>query len=237
MSSGGLNALATTLAILSAGRLPDWTVAERSSILTAIPSGSNGVALQDRVVAHVGVNLRSSLAGRTARLSVTTLDLAATYSVTVDGVACSHNAATLPDTTLAQVLQGIATAVNTTAASIAQATVDADTNEVVIRSLGVEGVAITAFAASGTGVIAVEAEPVSADVELWVEHIGLTGWFQLERHVVDRKGLALPHREVAGMSRLAVRLANVVGHPSDASGVTIRAARVAIGPCRVEPST
>ena len=90
--AGGLYAIATELAVLASGRLPEWTDAFRSEVLTAIPSGSAGLALQSRVLTHVAVDLRANISGRTARIAVGALDLTATYTVTIDGVACAYDA-------------------------------------------------------------------------------------------------------------------------------------------------
>ena len=240
--AGGLYAIATELAVLASGRLPEWTDAFRSEVLTAIPSGSAGLALQSRVLTHVAVDLRANISGRTARIAVGALDLTATYTVTIDGVACAYDAGGGGAATLADVLAGIAAAITTSASALVVATVDSTEEEVQIRSLASTGVAVTAFTATGTGALTCEAEPASADVEIYCQTVApVTGWRLLAASAgggvvtVDHKGLAtmVP---TAGLTRLAVRLTNLTGHPTDAAGVSLVPYRAAIGPAKLEPA-
>lgn len=236
--AGGLYALSNEIAVLSGGRLPEWTSLERSAVLTDRPSGSAGLALQSRVVTHLAMDLRRNVAGRTAYLRIANVDVTATYSVQINGVSCSYDAGAAGAADLQDVLDGIAAEIDASdpggGADWVATAVDADNQSVQFRSGNEHGMVINGFSPTpGSATMTCEAEPLGADVEVWVQHVGLDSWrrgFTFE-NLRDNQAEVFP---TAGLTRLALRATNLLGPPGEDSGVSLLPYRMSIGPARVE---
>lgn len=139
--------------------------------LSAIPPTGGGHATDRELSGIGGFHLRRGIT-RTARISMGTLDLTATYTITLDDgttpQAASHDAAAAGDATAGDVLAGIAAAIAGTSGTnaIAAAAYDADAAEVLITWRARVATGISA-AATGTGVLAVDADPESATAILY----------------------------------------------------------------------
>lgn len=113
---------------------------------------------------------------RTARITVSTLDLAATYNVTLNGTAVAYNALSGGAADEEDVIQGIRDAINgnatLTAAGITAAADDSDgdgSDDVVIVTRNVTtDYPVDAFSATGTGVLAVTADAVDCDASVYL---------------------------------------------------------------------
>jgi hypothetical protein len=89
MSSAGFQK-ANSLAVLFAGRRPQWE--EQDAYTGAPATAAAGVALQDSVVTLLVVALRSEVHRRFADVTMGVLNVAATYTVTINGNAITFAA-------------------------------------------------------------------------------------------------------------------------------------------------
>lgn len=96
MSSGFQ--LANTLAVLFAGRNPQWD--EQTSYTGAPETAAAGIDMQDSVVTLLVIALRSEVHRRIADVTMSVLDVAATYTVNVNGNAMSFATPADEDTLL-----------------------------------------------------------------------------------------------------------------------------------------
>lgn len=241
--------IATRLAILSQARRGMW---ESPADFTGPPdSAGAGVDLADAVRTWVAVNMRENVHTRTSRVTITTLDLTATYSITInDGggaVSASYDAAAGAAADEEDVILGLRDAINGAAGiGVTAVAEDSDAGGTydTIRITGdaEADYAITAFSATGTGVMAVEADPVSASMRLfWTARarVGSTapsGWRGSHTaEVIDYRGF-MPEEPYfsGGKGRLFVQLSSITGHASDAAAVTINNPTVHVGPCLSE---
>lgn len=226
----GLFEGANELAILSVGRNPSWVT---QAAFTGRPaSASAGAHTQEAVRTLIEVNLREDPHHRTARVTVTTLDLTATYTVTVDGVACAYNAGGAGAADLGDVLDGIAAAINAAAVSdIVEAEVDDET--VVVTGLGGDHWSV-AIAATGTGVLACETDYALGRAQVWLLPAGAspsTTWRAPRDGLMDVETTGLSERlDTAGFDRVYVELLDLAGL-GDGATVTFADPVVRLGPC------
>lgn len=243
---------ATQLAVLLAGRDPAW--AEQSTTDNDKPPQSvgSGVALSDTVRTLLYIALREDARGRTCRYAVTTVDLTATYGVTIDGNVVSYDANAGGAIDIVDVVEGIRDAILADApgaADVVVATVedsddDGDADTVVIRGLGEADYSFEGTA-GGTAVVALTAELVGADARVWYKpgtaptFTAPTAWVSPGPDLVLTGRGYLERLQTGGLSRLFVQLNNRIGHGGDAAAgepVTYVEPAVRIGPCILETS-
>lgn len=238
---------ATQLSILLAGRAPVWSELATGT-LTPPTAANSGVYLVGavRLLVHVAMRLRAH--HRTTRLTVTTTDLTATYTLNIDGNSVAYDAAADSAASAEDVIVGLqaAIAANGTIAAIVTASA-LDTggspglDTVELRGVGEADYAI-AFTATGTAVVAAVADPTAAELRMWwamgarVESVAPVPWvWEGDVLTLDRRGRVL-RRDCAGMDRLHVQLSARRGHAGDGSTVTLFTPAISIGPCLSEVS-
>jgi hypothetical protein len=171
----GLLALSYLTANLASARNP--VLASGGYDPTAIPSNAGGAAIDQCMVADAHVTLRLSPWYRTAYVDVTTVDLAATYTVTVAGTAVASAG---PSVSKATLLTRIATDINADAtvglivtADVFDFTGAGDGSGDMVRLVGKAGTVYRslspttwsiAASAGGTGAVAVYADAEAAEV-------------------------------------------------------------------------
>jgi hypothetical protein len=230
--------IANELAILAGGRNPQWV--EQEDYDGAPTSAGDGVHLEDSLKTLVDVRLREDVHRRTARVTVTTLDLTANYTVTINGTAC---AATGPFADRAEVINDLVTAINGSgiASAVTASAADEDSGVSGVDTVKIVGDTETDFSidisATGTGVLACEADAVSAEMQIYVTYGGTNapdGWrAPLEcQWTLDVLGFG-ERFDTPGIDRMYVGLSSIDGHANDGASVTY-APTVHIGPCVTE---
>lgn len=245
MASSDIYTTATELAVLASGRAPAWTVAQVPTQINAPLDGAYGVPLQGAVRTLVHVALRENAHRRAAKITIDTLDLAATYTVRINNVATTYNAAIEAPADEVELLSGLADAINanTGVNQVVIASVTSGTGGDWLNIRGqtgyYQGWALRTTV-TGSAVLVVEAEPEAAIVRLWWKggaQIGTTPPAQWaasqDRHEIDWRGF-LQRFDSAGLDRLHVQLERLVGFPGDGAEVSLYDARVGIGPCLSE---
>lgn len=235
--------IANDLAILAAGRNPQW--ASQSGGFAGTPDGDgDGLYLEDSVVTLVDVGLREEVHRRTARVTATTLDLAADYTVTINGTACVATGAHADRDAM---INELVAAINASAqAGVVTATAvdDDDVAGGVDTTVLIRGDVDTEFSidisATGTGVLACVADASSAVLRMW--HTYATngddtpdGWrhpFDAE-YTIDWRGFG-ERFSTSGLDRLFVEVDDIAGHASDGGSVTYTDPVIRIGPCVTE---
>lgn len=226
----GLNLTAIELAVLAAGRLPEWTQASGAEILVDVPGTGDGAPMQSRTRTAWALDLRANPAKRAAYLTIVDADdpdLAAVYAVEVNGVACAYDADAEGATELGDIVDGLAAVI----ASTAPDGITASSDGTSIRILaGFDSFAVTDFSAATCEVVA---EPDFAEVQVWGQAVGLPGWRLLHTGPVGPEGAA-GLLDTGGLSRVALRLVHARGAPTDDADVVIAAHSAAVGPARLE---
>ncbi len=235
----GMLSLSNELAVLAAGRVPQWStqLGHDGTVATdadAYPSSATaGVDLLNTLQAIVAVEMRAAVHRRRAVVTVTTLDLTADYTVTIDGTGCT---ATGVHADLDALLTELALIINTNVPSVVTATADLTANTVTIVSDTNADYTIT-MSATGAGVLAIEADPTTATMRIWAKCRSSSApstWIQ----VLDQE-FALTHVgflerfDVAALDRLYIEVASVDG-TGDGASVTYTAPTIKIGPCVAE---
>lgn len=238
------------LAILSAGRVPSWVEQspyEGTAAFAGAPaSAASGVPMNDAVVAVIAVEMRQTAHYRTARVTVTTVDLAATtYTVTINGTA--HNVApAFADR--AEIISDLVTAINggAQAALVTASSADEDDsitgNDTLLIVGDVEAdFTIGVSVAGGTGVLACKADPSSGTLRVWVKAEGSdvteptrpTAWLHPygAEYTLNQRGY-VERWPVAGLERVYVELDDLTC-AGDTGTVTYQPT-VKIGPCVTE---
>ncbi len=242
--------LTNLLGVLQVGRAPQWSEqvdeAAEPAYDGAPATSDSGVDLQNAVQAMVCVNLRREAHRRTCIVTPGTFDAATTYTITVSGTGITATGASLSALLTALVAAVVA---NGTVNALVTATVYDDDGDGTNDSVKIVGKAeadygIGVSATSGTGTIAVTADPSTAALRLWgvgagPNAPGRTGTSSGDPGVwayVSAQTYALAYRgflerfAVAGMERLYVELASVAGPASDTGSPTYTP-HVWIGPC------
>lgn len=225
---------ANELAILAAGRNPQWDAP--SAWENAPSSASSGVYCENSLVALVDVMLRQEAHRRTAVVSVTTLDLAADYTVTINGVAA---VATGAHASLDAMLTELEVAINALAGDPVVATADLAADTITIVGSAQDDYSI-AVSATGTGVLACVADASSATLYGWLVYQAGNantpeGWrhpYDAE-YAIDWSGYA-DRWTAAGIDRLYVEVRDLAGFAGDGGSVTYNDPVVRIGPCVTE---
>ena len=225
---------ANDLAILAAGRVPQWDAPSEWDGAPA--SESSGVYLVNALVAVCDVRLRTTAHRRTAVVTVSVLDLAADYTVEIDAFVC---VATGAHADLDALLTEIAAIVNSTAGATVTATADLTADTVTIVGDAQDDFAID-ISATGAGVLACVADASTATVFVWAlykEGNDNTpeGWrhpFDAE-YAIDWSGYS-DRFTVGGLDRLYLEVRALAGFAGDGGSVTLNDPVVRIGPCVTE---
>lgn len=260
LNAAGLLAIALT---------PEWV--DQASYTGAPTSASAGVSLAVSELnatpkAMVRVSARTNVHRREARVTVTTRDATANYTVTVNGTAIATTTGAFANNDLILVELKAKIAADATVGGAAGASqvvtsilLDANGDETdgtvaggtAAATLVVQGTVEAdysiAVSAGGTGVLACEADPVSFDLRVFGYEAGIvrdgsdasSGWDMIldgDYTSLDYRGF-IERYDVAGLSRLYVEVDNIAGHASDGGTVTYAMSRVRIGPSVLEASS
>lgn len=221
------------LQVLLGGRRVQWTRFELSEMDGAPSSPTDGIDLLDSIYSDIRVHLREDAHRRTARLSITTLDLTATYTPIVGSNSVAFDATGSAD--VEEVLQGIAAAITADPAASALVTaeaIDADQDgtldTVLVRGKTEEGFSID-FGASGAGVVAVVADAEACKARLYTSGRGQgavpIGWALasgVELPNITRRGFD-ERAHLAARQRACLELFDVVGVDGDGASVELSA--------------
>lgn len=236
---------ANEIAVLAGGRVANWTE-QTGYAPPTLPD--SGVALQGALRALVVVDLRETVAHRSAWVTVDTLDPTAVYTITIDGNAAAYDASTGTGT-LQEVLEGIRDAINGTpavAAIVSASVIDAD-DDTVDDTVLIEGLALPQYtiaeSATGTGVLAVRADAEEGDVRIYAAMGGQSatappGWRFVNgaSFTVSLAGM-VERFDVSSFARLGVEVDGLKS-TGDGPNVTYQPARIVVGPSlEVTPQT
>ena len=244
--------------VLAVGRLPTWQTvsgsADAASPHTGAPSlatsGTDvrtGFGSAGSVKVPLVVALREDPSKRTFRIEITTTDLTATYTVTIDGNAVSYDANAASAADVDDIIEGLVAALNNaggtgvtgnaTVAATLTAQVDPDDSTKVLVEGDTESHYTIAVSTTGSGVQAVVADPSSCTMRLWVKWYSASTsppWTQVNSgsKTLDYRGWS-DRISTAGFSRLYVELDSLAGTGDGTSGITYDA-DVYVGPCGLE---
>lgn len=221
---------ANEAALLAAGNRPEWV--EQTSYTGPPTSAGDGVYLSGALRTLVAVDMRESVARRTARITVSGTAASGFARVLINGITTS----TSENQTAAEIAAGLIASINVHASLTDVTATEGDTPEeiVVTGDTDTEWSIETEVTVAGVTLECV-ADPVAANVILWGRMTGigsvpggwrtLRGWEALGIH-----GRGFVERfDTAGIDRLYVELRHVSGHPDDGEGVTYVPA-VHVGP-------
>lgn len=262
MTTEGLISNLNRDAFLSIGRKLEWmrfdysnhsAIPAATSAGKALTSSSNAPGSYSAPAGLLSIRCREQPGCRTARWSVTTLDLTATYNLTINGTAVSYNASSGGAADLDDVLEGMRDAIlansTLTTAGFTAAIEDADgdgSNDTVVITRGGANAAddypIDAFSATGSGVTAVTADALDCDADVFVYAGGVVrstseyvppGWdcaVLLDGTIAQGISVGTNNRIerllLAGLQRVYVRLYNLTKSTTgagDAAGLTATA--------------
>lgn len=229
---------ANALAILAGARVPSWT--EQAAWTTPPQSASAGVYLENSLFTMLAVEMREEVHRRTARVTISTLDLAASYTVTINGTACT---AAGPFANLPAIINGLVTAINASAiaSAVTASAVDEDASIAGVETVKIVGDNSTDYtitmSATGTGVLAVVADPTIATLKIYAKLRGSSApsaWVAPydASYALDWTGY-VERLACAGVDRFAAELSDVDG-TGDGASVTYTNVTVKIGPCVAE---
>lgn len=208
---------AQSLLIRSQCRNPDWT--EQSDFDTVPTSAAAGVACNNAPSCLLCIDLRENIAYRTCYLEVTTVDLGATYTITIDGNDVVYNGSSEAPADLDELLAGLADAINGdgTVGPLVTASVTSDQKlkligaaeddySLELTTTGTAVIAAVVDATAGTWVVyglpKTGSEPPAEGVHLligrWRKLYGADG-------SVDYQGL-IERLSTGGLSSVAVKL-------------------------------
>lgn len=260
MATTSLQSLSYLIANLMGGRNPQLEAAPLGNDLPA--PGGGGVDVTGATLALVKVSLRENPAYRTAYYVVTTTDLTATYTATVDGTAVAYNAAVGTPANLAELVADWAAAINAngTVAALVTATATDYAGDGVINAVRLVGLGVAdysvAVTVTGTAAVSLYADASGATMRLLARpnlspstdfvngaaRSRALGWASKplpdgSRTVtLDRFGWLDESIVVAGLSALDVVLTDIVGDPGDALPATEYIPQSIICPKRQESS-
>jgi len=245
---------ANELVVRAAGRNPQWvTQADASPTEWSRPPAaeSAGVDLDNAVVALVKVGLREAVQHRRARITVTSFDGSANYTVTINGTAIATTAGSFADVDAVLVAMAAKIAADATvggaaganqvvsselldsAGAVTSGTAAGGNAAVTLRVFGYDGTNplttdySVAISATGTGVLACDADPVSATLHLFWQ--GKTSGsnsptgcvWEAGKTSYSLTGFGFYERfDVGGLQKGHAYLASIAGHGSDGASVT-----------------
>lgn len=230
---------ANEIAVLLGGRVAKWT--EQAGFGPPLQD-SAGAAILGALKTMVLVDLRDEPARRSAWVTIDTLDLTATYNITLDGNLAAYDANAGGATNLQDVLEGIRDEINNTpavaaigTASVIDADDDGNDDTVLIRGVGAAHYTVVE-SATGTAVMAVRADPDAADLTLYMAAGGQAstapaGWRFVNGGAfpgITFKGFS-ERFDTASFARLAVEVDSMSGS-GDGVTITYQPGRVVIGP-------
>lgn len=251
------------LSLQAIGARPQWELIGADDCTGRPGVASDGVYLEDSPSTLVSVALRPKASGRRCDVTVTTFDATATYTVTINGTAFANVTPTdadnllteLRDAIVASAVVGQAAATPLVNAQCLDAAGDdvatSGEDAVTLRVYGDEDNGVDysiAIAATGTGVLACVADPVSCSLDLWALLGGVAkdgagndpnedeaAWRYIASatYAVTSKG-RVERYDTAGIDRLYVQLSSIAGHASDGGTVTLGDPIVHVGPAVVE---
>lgn len=242
--SADIFTVATQLAILQAGRTPVWATQSNTGSNLPPASAASGVPLQSAVRTLVHVSLRQDAHNRSGRLTIPSATLSGIYTVTINGIAVTFNAAGAPD--LATVINGIAAAIVASGPASAIVTASAIAvagagphDAVSLVGVGEDDWSLD-FGHSGAAVVVALADLTAATLRLWWApgaRVGSTPpqvWtWSGETYALDRRGI-VERFDSAGLDRLFLQVSDRIGHAGDGSIVTYGTPVISIGPCLSE---
>lgn len=259
MANTSLQSLSFLGANLMLGRNPQLEAAPLANTFPAPAAG--GVDVTGAALALVKVSLREHPAYRTAYFVVTTTDLTATYTATVDGTGVAYNAAVGTPANLAELVSDWAAAINAdgTVGAIVQATATDYAGDGVINAVRLVGIGAADYSVArtvtGTGAVSVYADASGATMRLLGRPdmspstdyvLGPTrsralGWAakplpdgSLSRSL-DGYGWLDESVVCAGLAALDVELSDVTGDASD-GGTVVLLTQAIVCPKRQESS-
>lgn len=263
--AGDLVSLSYLTTNLAAGRNPVPVSGYDATDVQGVLTPTSGVAISGRMALFVLPGLRSDPFRRTCYVVVSTLDLTANYTLTINGNNVTVNG---PFDDLEDLMTTWAAAVNADVTVGAIVTADAwsgydGTEEFVLRVrgtgdyYGVDALTYTFTAsATGTAVLSLSAEAESAEMRLYAQpgHTPIGGssdadgsasvaWREiaaatatgLARYAIGTGGMCL-RADCSGIGRIAAILVDVTGVTGDGGSVT-QIARVDLTPCAQESTS
>lgn len=263
--AGDLVSLSYLTTNLAAGRNPTPVSGYDATDVQNVLTPTSGVAISGRMAIFILPGLRVDPFRRTAYVVVSTLDLTADYTLTIDGNDVTVNG---PFTDRADLMNQWAAAVNADGTVGAIVVADAwngydASGEYVLRVRGTGdyyGVDALTYAfdasATGTAALALSAEAESAQMRLYAQpgHTPIGGsstadgsasvaWREiaaatatgLARYAIGTGGMCI-RGDCSGLGRMAALLTDVTGVPGDGASVT-QIARVDLTPCSQETTS
>jgi len=229
---------ANQIAVLLGGRGANWL--EQVAYDGAPAVTGAGAATQGALKTQVLVDLRDEIAHRSCWVTIDTLDLTATYTVQLNALICAYDANAGGAASAQDVLEGIRDEINTTGVALVVASViDADgdgtDDTVLVRGLGEDNYTIV-FGATGTGVLAIVADPDTCDIRLFGSAGGQASsappsWRMIngaEWTGVDYRGFS-ERFDTSSIARLYAEVDTMAAAGDDVT-VTYQPGRVVIGP-------
>jgi hypothetical protein len=213
---------------------------------TALPPVDGGYPTQGQIAAVGMVSLRRSACGlrRTARIGVTTADLTATYTLTLGSVVVAYDASLGSATDAEELAAEWIADIEADPAADALVEVEQDGAAILVTWRSATATTIDATA-TGSGVLAVEADPEGAVVQVLTRQdpaaaqvpapnaapvaAVLRRWKQAAEVTVGPLGW-VQTLDVRGQLAVALWAPVVVGVAGDGSGVVIRAPLALVGP-------
>jgi len=230
---------ANDLAILAGARRPQW--AQQVAYDGAPSSASSGVYMEDAISSVLSVEMREEAHRRTARVTVSVVDLAADYTVTINGTACT---ALGPFVDAEQIITDLVMAINASAEApvVTASAVDTDDDTIddTVKIVGDIELHFTIdISATGTGVLACVADPDTAGLRIFATYrksgssSAPAAWTLVydQDFPLDYRGFS-ERPTVAAVDRLYAELYDVDG-TGDGASVTY-APTVMHGPCVTE---
>ena len=169
--------LFTTLnevSLLLAGRRPEWLSQPDANYPNGAPDASSGVGLKDSPRTQVMVDLREEARHMIVRISIRELDLTDTYTVTTNGNAVAFDAAAAAAATRADVIQGIADAMNASAPTNTIVDVEVEDrgdtgapNTVKIIGILTPDYVLAVPATAGAAEMDVATDATTASIQIW----------------------------------------------------------------------
>lgn len=224
---------ATDLAVRLSTRDPQWVV-QATPATTPPGTAISGVLLNDAPATLLTVAVREETHRRTSRLVISTLNIGDTFTVTVDGTAVAYDST--GDADLAEVLTGIAAAVNANGTVAAIVTADgSDGAQVVLIGDSAADYSV-GFTRTGSSVIVVTADAAQCTAVIyWLMTAAPSitppaQWFSRDAQIVLAAKGFVDRYPTGGFLRGYVHVDGLAGVPADGSEVVLRNPDVSFGP-------
>ena len=201
------------LGVLNVGRNP--VVTEQSPLESGAsseaPSGDVGVDMTNSVICYYGLELRRDARFQVTGVTVTAVDVTATYTVTVNGTASNYAAGAGDDETA--ILNGLALQIIADGEPVTPSvTTEGGTPTLLVQSNTTATFTLT-VGATGAGALADSFDATTVDFQVWGRLKTRSAWCLLPQgtftgqttNVCDRMG-------VAGFDRVFIRVTATDGH-------------------------